>query len=378
MVNINFVLAVACLVGTIIGAGIFGIPYLVAKSGLGCALFYFLVLGVTAILLHLLFGEVILRTQNNHRLIGYTAKYLGQRAKFFVTISTLVGVIGALLAYIILGGSFLNIFLPFNLSLFQSTIIFWLMFSLILLFKIRSLAWIQLAMDIGFLGIILLIFNYALPAISFDNFISFSRENIFLPYGVIMFSMIGLNAVPEVAQILKNKKELKKVIIYSILISIAVYLFFALAIVGVSGSATSPDAFQGLVPYLGDGVIVVGSLLGMFAVSTSFIILGNYLKNSLILDYNFNARSAFLITIFSPLILYLLGFREFIIVISFIGVFVGLLEGIIIILNYRQSRKKGDQEPAYSLNLPKGVLCFIVIVLTLGVLSQIIHYTKNL
>lgn len=378
MVNKNFILAVACLVGTIIGAGIFGIPYLIARSGLGCSLFYFLILGATVIILHLLFGETILRTKENYRLIGYTAKYLGPRAKLFITFSTLIGTIGALLAYIILGGTFLNVFLPFSSSLFQSTIIFWLLFSSLLLLRIKSLAWIQLIMDIGFLGVIILIFSNALPLINFDNFISVSRENILLPYGVIMFSLIGLNAVPEVAHILKKKRDLKQVIIVSLLISVCVYIFFGISVVGVSGLETSPEAFQGLVAYLGEKIIVIGSLLGMLAVSTSFLILGNYLKNSLILDYKIGFYPAFLITVFSPLVLYIIGIRQFISVIAFIGVFVGFLEGLIIIKNYLKSLKQGNRQPGYSLKITKPVLCFIIVVLSFGVFSQIVYYLKDL
>jgi hypothetical protein len=238
----------------------------------------------------------------------------------------------------------------------------------------KSLAWIQLFMNIGLLGVIFLIFGYALPDIDFNNFIFFNQENIFLPYGVIMFSLMGLNAVPEVAQILKKKKDLKGVVIVSIITAIFVYLLFAFSVVGVSGSNTSPDAFQGMVPYLGQRIIIIGSFLGMLAISTSFLILGNYLKNSLILDYNFKFFPAFLVTIFSPLALYLIGFREFIMVISFIGVFVGLIDGLVIILNYLKSRKMGDQEPDYSLNIPKQALSFIVLILVFGVLSQIIYH----
>ena len=108
----NSLLAVGSLIGTIIGAGVFGIPYVVAKSGILISLFYFLILGALVLFLHLCLGEVVLRTKEKHRLVGYTEKYLGKKAKILVTISVIIGTVGALLVYIILGGDFLKIIFP--------------------------------------------------------------------------------------------------------------------------------------------------------------------------------------------------------------------------------------------------------------------------
>ena len=46
--------AVSIFVGTVIGAGIFGIPYVINKSGIIPGFFYFLILGGVVLLIHLL------------------------------------------------------------------------------------------------------------------------------------------------------------------------------------------------------------------------------------------------------------------------------------------------------------------------------------
>ena len=102
----NFFLALSVLIGTIIGAGIFGIPYVIFKSGLIPGLFYFIILGGAVLLIHLFFGEIVLRTKEKYRLPGFALKYLGRPAEVLVTVSVVVGVIGALLAYLILAGDF--------------------------------------------------------------------------------------------------------------------------------------------------------------------------------------------------------------------------------------------------------------------------------
>ena len=74
----NFIFALASLVGTIIGAGVFAIPYVMSKSGALTCFFYFLILGSVVLLLHLFLGEVVLRTKGRHRLVGYAEKYYVQ------------------------------------------------------------------------------------------------------------------------------------------------------------------------------------------------------------------------------------------------------------------------------------------------------------
>ena len=88
--NKNFYLAATTLIGTIIGAGIFGIPYVVYQSGIILGVVYLLVLGFITILIHLLYGEIVLRTEAKHRLVGYAEKYLGQGAKSFLTLSLII------------------------------------------------------------------------------------------------------------------------------------------------------------------------------------------------------------------------------------------------------------------------------------------------
>src|SRR3989344_7994208 len=95
----SFLLALSVLVGTIIGAGIFGIPYVAAQSGMVPAIFYFIILGASVMLLHLFFGEVALRTYEKHRLIGYARMYLGRRARWLSPFTPALRILVALLLY---------------------------------------------------------------------------------------------------------------------------------------------------------------------------------------------------------------------------------------------------------------------------------------
>jgi len=367
-------LAGASLIGTIIGAGIFGIPYVMAKSGVLFCLFYFLILGIAVLLIHLFFGEIVLRTKEKHRLVGYAQKYLGKKAKILVTFSTVFGTIGALLAYLIIGGNFLKIIFPSPLSSLQLSLILWAVLSFFVLLGIKSISWSELLMNIGFLGAISLIFFFSFPKINPGNFVLADKNFIFLPYGIILFSLVGWNAVPEIESILIKKKNLKKVIIWTFAVVLIFYFLFGLIISGVAGQNTTPEAFQGLVPILGHKIMILGGLFGLLAVATSFLILGNYLKNTLIFDYHFPSSFSFLIATFSPLFLFLLGIREFIWIIAFVGTFVGLLEGTAISLIYKKAKETGERTPEYNLKIPSPLIYFTIVVLILGTVSYLLGF----
>jgi len=366
-------LASATLIGTIIGAGIFGIPYVMIRGGVLTSIFYFLILGGVVLLVHLFFGEIVLRTNEKHRLVGYTGKYLGKRAKILVTFSAIFGTIGALLAYIILAGDFLKIIFP-SLSSFQLSLIAWAVLSFFVFWGIKSIAWSELLMNFGFLVAIFLIFFFCLPKINLANFTLINKDLFFLPYGVLLFSLIGWNAVPEIELLLAKKVNLKKVIFFSMLFVLSFYFLFGFIIGGVSGRVTSQDALSGLSNFLGEKIMVFGGIFGLLAVATSFLILGNYLKNTLVFDYRISYPLSFLIAMFSPLVLFLLGIRQFILVIAFIGTFMALIDGTIICLIYQKAKRFGERIPEYSLKIPPGVIYLIVTVLVGGGLLTFFGY----
>ena len=377
MPNKKFFLALAVLIGTIVGAGIFGIPYVISKSGVLPGVFYFIILGLAVLILHLVFGEIILRTEERYGLSGYAQKYLGKNGKLIVTISMIIGITGTLLAYIIIGGNFLKIiFSPFsNLSSFRFGIIFWLVLIYFVFRGIKIVAPIEIFTNSAFFIIIFIVFSFLLPKLNFQNFDLINLKNFFLPYGVIMFSLTGFAAMPEMADILKTpgeRKSFKKVIIVSSIASIVLYLFFSLAVFGVSGKMTSKEALSGLVPFLGQKIIILGALFGLITIADSFLIVCLYFRNSLIYDYHLSKITASSIASFLPLILFL-KFQDFILIIGFVGTILGTIEGIITLLIFIKAKKLGNRIPEYSLNLSGLLIYSLMILLALGAFFQLIY-----
>lgn len=376
--NNRFLLALSILVGTIIGGGIFALPYVFSQSGIVPALFYFILLGGVVILLHLFFGEVCLRTKEKARLIGYASKYLGSWGKGLATFSTLFWIIGTLLVYIILAGDFLYIILgeiiPFSQTAFS--LLFWALLSFFILRGIQLIAKAELTMNIVLFAGIFLIFFFAMPHIQLKNFSLINTDNLFLPYGVILFALAGWPAIPEIVDFFTGKHEkrnIDNVIVIAGVIIIALYLAFSLFVVGVSGSATSPDALQGLIPFLGKGVIVLGSVLGLTAIAASFLILGNYLKNSLRYDFHFPYIFSAGISIIAPLLLFLIGFQEFILVLSIVGL-IAVIDGVLIVALFLKVKNKGTREPEYELRIPRFLPYLVAIVLIGGAIVELLSF----
>ena len=371
--NKSPILALASLIGTIVGAGIFAIPYVMARAGVLLMVCYFFVLGLIVIFIYLAFGEMILRTREKHRLVGYAEKYLGNGAKILVTFSIVVGGIGALLAYIILGGKFLELIFG-GLNSFQFSLILWAVLFFFVYLGIKSIAPLEVFLNAALLGVFVLIFGFSLPKIQQSSFILLDKSYLFMPFGVVLFSLLGWDAIPEIEGIFKRRENLKKVIMIALPLSVFLYLFFAFTIVGVSGSATTQEPFAGLLGVLGNKIIILGGLFGLLSVSTSILIGANYIKNTLFYDYGMRYKLAFTITAFSPMALFLLGARQFIAVVAFVGTAVGVIEGTVIALSWGKAKIKGDRKPEYKITFHNSLVYLLILTLVLGAVSQLFYY----
>jgi len=372
----NFYYALAILIGTTVGGGIFGLPYVIAKAGLITSLFYFLVLGTAVLLVTLFFGEIILSTEEDHRLVGYARKYLGKKGEVVITISTILGMVGALLAYIIIGGNFLKIILPsMGLSATQLSFLFWFALSFFVYRGLKLIAPAELLMNLCLVTILVLVFGFAMPHIQAQNFKIIDWSNVFLPFGVILFALVGWTALPEISELFQTKedhKNYKQIIILGMGIVILLYFLFSAAVVGVSGVQTTQEAFQGLIPFLGPNIIKLGASLGVLAVAASFLVLSLYLKDTFKYDFGVDSWKSFLITVLPPIGLFALGMRNFIDVLGVTGTIIGALEGTAVILIFRKVKSKRDRKPEYSLSVPSFLLYLLMVVFIIGLIAQFI------
>jgi len=371
----NLIYSIATLSGTIIGVGLFSLPYITLKVGFWVMLGYFLILGALVILIHLLFGELALQTPDFKRLPGFAKIYLGSWGEKIAYFSIISGSFGAILIYIIIGGEFLgNLLSPiFGGGNFVWTLFYFSAGAVLIFFGIKSISKIEFWGLIGFFIILILIFLRGKELINIENlFIGNGKleiRNLFLPYGPILFSLWGASLIPEIEEMLAgNKKLIRRIIVISMLIPIFVYLFFIYLILGITGAQTSVSALGGLQKFLDNRVVSLGFFFGVLTTFTSFITLGLTLKKVFWYDLKLDKNLSWLITCFLPFILFLIGIRQFIPLISFIGGVMLGIDGILILLMYKKQVKS---LLLYLLIYP------LILILLGGIFYEIFYFIKN-
>lgn len=375
----NFLYAFSTLTGTIIGVGFFSLPYITSKVGFLVMLFYFIILGAVGTLVHLLYGEIALRTKGLHRLPGYAGKYLGRGGKIISLLAAILGGFGALLAYLIVGGQFLFSFLNplFGGSDLIYTLIYFLGGAILIYFGIKSIAQIEFFALILFFMVLFFILWRGFPLIEIKNLFVFDRAYLFLPYGPVLFSLTALALVPEIKEMLKdNPKNLKSVIPLAIFVSALTYLFFIFLILGITGQSASIEAVAGLKNFLNGDLMALVFFFGVLTTFTSFITLGLTLKKVFWYDLKLPKDLSWFLACFTPFILFFLGFKNFITVVSLTGGVMLGLDVILIILVYLRAKTKGDLVPAYEFSFPRPLLYCLILFFILGIIYEAVYFIR--
>jgi tyrosine-specific transport protein len=375
MAKRGFYEAITTLIGTIIGAGIMGIPYVVAKAGIIAGIIDIIVLGFVILMLNLYTGEVALRTKKTHQLAGFAEIYLGKNGKTIMAITAFIGIVGALTAYIIGLGQVLQAI--FGGSALVNSMLFFIVGAILIYFDLYLVKEAELYLNVFVLGILALIIAICFFNFDASNLVSkpLSIANVFIPYGVILFAFAGASAVPAMeVELRKNKKLLKKAIIIGTLIPFAVYMLFMISILGVTGLNTTEIATIGLGQKIGEIMVLLGNLLPIFTMSTSFFILGLALKWMFHYDYRMPNILAWAITCFVPFALFLAGARSFISVIGLTGAIAGGIEGIMLVLIAKAAKKKGKVKPAYQIGLSWIFMIILILLFTLGIIYQFVKF----
>lgn len=367
----GFFEAIATLVGTIIGAGVLGIPYVVSKAGLISGSILIIVIGILLVFLYLYLGEVVLRTEGNHQLTGYAEKYLGRWGKRAMAFSMIFGIYGALIAYIIGVGESLHALL--GLTPLTFSLLFFVVASFVVYIGLRTIKKVELVMSFIFLAVILFITFYSSLKINIQNLLFVNPKLFFLPYGVIFFAFLGTSSIPIVKEVLtKERKKIKKAIIIGAVIPIIVYFLFTFAVVGALGKNTTEIATIGLGQLLGETMVIFGNLYAIFAMGSSFLILGLALREMYGYDYKLKKKLSWFLTCIPPLALFLIGAKSFIQVIGITGAIAGGVDGILIVLMYEKARKMKTRKPEYKVIYHPILLWFLIALFSFGVIYTIL------
>jgi len=368
--------AIAVLISTIVGVGMFSLPYIGAQSGFGIAAITLLFLTIIITIVHLLYGEIVCRTEGKHRLVGYAGIYLGHWGKKIVSISVVVGFYSSLLVYIIVGGDFLGVMFSgiVNAPPIFFNLAFFIIGSIALYAGIKFVAKLDLLMGLLLIIIVLLFFYLGFSRLNIENLKTLNWGNFFFPYGATLYSLAGLSIIPEIKDFFRKEenRKYKKVIIWGTLIPATLYLIFIITVIGLTGGGTTEESISGLSGILGGKVLWTGAFFGFLATITSFFGIGISLKETFICDYKINKNLAWFLVCFVPLLLLGLGVYNFIIIIILTGALLGAIEGSAVVLIHRKAKKLGSQVADYNLKIPTIFSYAIILIFVVGFILTLV------
>lgn len=379
--NRPFLRSVGMMIGSIVGVGVFGLPYAFAQGGFALGLLELLFLGTLLVVLQLMLGEIVAQTPGHHRLVNYIGIYTGRLWKWVTLVALAFGVWGAMLAYMLVGGTFLHLLLSpvlggdpalysYAFAMIASGLVFG---GLILASHIEY--WVVCALLFLFAFIILA----SAPLVDFSHYATLNLGEFFIPYGVILFSLSGMGIVPELKDLLgqKHQRMLSPVIVTGMGIILALYALFAFVVVGVTGGETSLMAFDGLVPHLGHTFLIVATLLGSLTILSIYMVLGVELLNTFKFDFDLRHRTAWFLVCAVPIVLFMMGMREFIDIIGFVGSVFGGILGILVALSYWTMRRRGVCRTHHCINFPGSLTWLIITIFVAGIIFEVITVLLN-
>ncbi len=364
----DFAKSIGMIVGGSVDAGIFGAPFVFAQSGFLLASLLILFLGVFAAILHLMLLDIGDRTPGKHRLVGLSGLYLGRVGKIVATGSVVFGGIGALVVYILVAGTFLSVlFGGFGAG---DTILmgaFWAIMSAVMFWGLRIAIWLEMVMAAGMVLILLFFIIQGAPHIDYNNFLTINFDKTFLAWGVLLFALFRPPAISEsrAATGLRGR-AIRKAALFGTSISLIMILLFSVIVVGVTGANSSQEAISGLVNYLGEGTVKAGAIMGLLAISSSFLVLGFNIRDTFMYDLNVSKKKGDIFVIFACLAFLFFGFSDIITLMGLLGVILGVINGCFIILIFIKAKNKYPKIYEGSLNLSPFMYPVLVIVLALG------------
>lgn len=319
----SFLSAFLLLVGTIIGAGVFGVPLVFSRMGLVTGTLVFWVVAALVTCSHLLFIEVIARDAGQHRLPGYVGRVLGGTMEHLTTMSHALHLIGANLAYIILGGEFLYALLGSTVHIvgvFGWQVLFWGAGALTVLTGLRSMSRVESLMTWVEVGSMALIAGIACAfvrqPIPFEAHWSEATAGL----GVFVFALSGLTVIPEVYELAEKRLHVTRrvTLLSSVLTALLTWVFG----VGVYLAATHDGQLgsaAAIVRILPTGISWLLPLFGFFAVATSYLTTAYDLRSMYVYDLRWRSWVASSLALGAPLVLFLFLSRDFFRTVDVVG-----------------------------------------------------------
>jgi amino acid permease len=315
----------AIIVAATIGDGIFALPYVFSQAGWLLGIAYLAFLAAIIVATHAIYLKTLEQLGEKDRLLGLARKYFGAPGFWFGFIAIVAGLLMGFIIFLILGAQFLRLLIP-ALPYWPALFIVWIVLAIPALLGNRRVIPLEIGSAIFVACLIIFIFLSSHPATALAATPAIVPQNFFLPFGVLLFSLAGWTSIEPVYESLAraSRKKIPWGLLAAGTIGAALlYLMFAFGILGSAPRITA-DTVSGLSAWPTWKKDLI-ALLGLSAIITCSMPISHEIRNALEKDLRWNRVASGAVVVGVPLVAVLLGFTNFLVIVSLAGgLFIGM------------------------------------------------------
>jgi amino acid permease len=307
---------VAVVAAATIGSGVFAVPYVIQTSGWLLALCYFIALTAVVSVAHALYLRTLGVVGEKERLLGLARKYFSAPGFWIGFFAIVIGLLLSFVAYLVLGTQFVLLLFPW-IPPGIARVLFWFLLACVIWGSEGRIAWLEVAGIALIACAILFIFASGHPIAAFANMPLAVPGNFLFPFGVILFALAGWTSVEQVYELARPHKNIFLLFVAGTTLAALLYWLFALGVIG-GGGHVAVDTISGIGswPLWRKDIL---ALIGLLAVGVVSLPLAREIRGALEKDLKWNSIASRAVIIFLPLISVLLGFNNFLTIVSVAG-----------------------------------------------------------
>jgi amino acid permease len=196
----------AIVAAATVGDGVFALPYIFYHAGWLVGLCYLVLLAAIVVMAHSVYLATLEKVGEKQRLLGLAKKYFGAAGFWAGFFAIVVGLLLTLVAYLILGTQFIHLALPVVRERY-AFLIFWALISAPIFLNDTRVVELEMAGIICTTVFVSIIFITALPHVTFASAPAINWQNIFLPFGAVLFSLAGWTSIEPAYETRKELAE---------------------------------------------------------------------------------------------------------------------------------------------------------------------------
>lgn len=349
-------------VATVVGVGIFGLPFAFAAAGWAVGALSLIVVAAMQLVMLMCYSQLILSRKNHDRYVAVMKRELGFRGQALGALAFFGTLYGAMVAYVVAGSEFAHDVLSPLIGGGEAIygLAFGAIVSLLVFGGLGMVSWLQKYLVPLFFIITLALAIIVIPHFDIGNILALNWERSALPLSVVIFAMSGVSALPEMRDVLgKQQRVLPRSIALGTFAVACLYLLFTLAIVGVTGAMTTGRGVDGL-SIIASPFAVIGMTLGILTTFTAFVTTGAAVLDTWYYDFHRSHVQSWLLTIVPPLFLVAFGTHDLIRILSTTGGLLTTTMSALILVAYERAKFAADL-PKRSLTIPQPVIALVFV-----------------